>query len=64
MSKTQQPKETYRKDGETRTRRRKIEEARVKEVHIPSKQRMEELLFEASEAPDEWVRDIERWAEV
>jgi hypothetical protein len=36
-------RETYRKEREPRTRRRKIEEARANEVTIPSKQQMDNL---------------------
>lgn len=37
-------RETYRKEQEPRTRRRKIEEERANEVTIPSKQQLDKLL--------------------
>lgn len=39
-------RETYRKEREPRTRRRKIEEERANEVTIPSKQQMDTLIIE------------------
>lgn len=38
-------RETYRKEQEPRTRRRKIEEERANEVAIPSKQQLDKLLI-------------------
>lgn len=38
-------RETYRKEQEPRTRRRKIEEERANEVTIPSKQQLDKLLI-------------------
>lgn len=38
-------RETYRKEQEPRTRRRKIEEERANEVTIPSKQQLDTLLI-------------------
>lgn len=39
-------RETYRKEQEPRTKRRKIEEERANEVIIPSKQQLDKLLEE------------------
>lgn len=45
-------RETYRKEQEARTKRRKIEEARAREVTIPSKSQMDQLLSEVDAHAD------------
>lgn len=45
-------RETYRKEQEARTKRRKIEEARVREVTIPPKSQMDQLLSEVEDRAD------------
>lgn len=45
-------RETYLKEREPRTRRRKIEEARANEVTIPSKQQMDNLITEEQDYAD------------
>lgn len=45
-------RETYRKEQEARTKRRKIEEARAREVTIPSKSQMDQLLSEVEDRAD------------
>ena len=44
MSKSSKEKETYKKEREPRTRKRKVEEERIRENPIPSRSHIQELL--------------------
>lgn len=53
MSKTLEGKQTYKREDQPRTRKRKVEEERATEVVLPSRQQLSQILPKELDANDD-----------